>query len=409
MESKENKEVPPEETASKEDAEKASTSQQELIKTIKDTMLAVLPEIMLGNKRPRSKENSPPDVGSNHGKDDDTLSLFARDSFNETPSKKSKSDTDSSRSEKTSSNHSSTGSNRKMINMGSNHEESRKAGFNRKTDVVSTHKDNDKENDKEEEDPEKLDMVEELLRQCEDDVQITDDYGPKIRSAIAARVTKYFTKGAAQSDARATIFKKYKLAENVSEIDAPKLNPGILNNKSGYTTYKFVNNNEKTLYNIQNNVTRTAMAVTNVITHAMKQEEKGEMMNPKDVTSTCLEAITLLGYVSKQLSNRRKDNLKSYINDDLRSLCDHDRKTTKFLLGDDLSKGARDAREIAKLSNKKSNNNRNNNSSNYRQSSSSYPSKQDYNSRKSQSNTSFNNSSNKSFLGKGQSGKKKQR
>ena len=219
-------------------------------------------------------------------------------------------------------------------------------------------------------------------------------------------MVKYFTKGAAQSDARATIFKKYKLAENLSQLDTPKINQGVM--KAGPAKKDFTNSNEKTLYNIQNNVTRSAMAMTQVITHAMKKEEKGEMMNPKDVTSICLEAITLLGYVSKQISNRRKDNLRSYVNDDVRALCDHERPTTKWLLGDDLTKGAKDARELSKLSKKtnKPNNNWNNSS---KQSSSSFSSSRDYNNRKynSHQNSSNSSSSKPSFLSKSQKSKQK--
>ena len=122
--------------------------------------------------------------------------------------------------------------------------------------------------------------------------------------------------------------------------------------KRGKQLNKAVANSEKSLYNIQNNVTRSAVAVTSIINMAMLKEANSEMIHPKEVTTTCLEAISLLGYVSKELSNRRKDNIRNTTAEDLRSLCDQDRETTKFLLGDDLSKSARDAREIGRLGRK---------------------------------------------------------
>ena len=153
------------------------------------------------------------------------------------------------------------------------------------------------------------------------------------------------------------------------------MNPGIL--KLGKGSNKAVTNSEKSLYNIQNNVTRSAMAVTSVINMAMLKEANSEMIHPKEVTTTCLEAISLLGYVSKELSNSRKDNIRNTIAEELRSLCDHDRETTKYLLGDDLSKSARDAREIGQLG-RKSGGGSSRNNNNYRKhdrhlSSSSYP------------------------------------
>ena len=380
--------------------------------SIKATMMEVMQQQQQESRksRKRSRSKSPASSTTNSYSNEEALSLFAKEGFHlddkQSPGKKQKRNSSSKTSSRDSSivspprsEGSSTGSNR-TEKAGFNRDKNAQTGFNRDDDAGSNR------GEKENCDPDKtdgqLDICEELLRLCEDDVRITDDYGPKIRQAIAERVIKYFTKGALQSDARAVIFKKHKLAENISEIDTPKMNTGVLKKES--MNHKYISSREKTLYNIQNNVSRSAMAMTTIITHAMAKEEKSEMMNPKDITTTCLEALTLLGYVSKQLSNQRKDNIKSGINDELRSLCDHERPTTKYLLGDDLSKGAKEARELSKLS-KKTQQKRGNSSGNTSRNSSSNSSgnwggnnrKSGYSSQ--QSSSSY--PSQKSFLSKG--------
>ena len=388
-------ETSPKKGQNEEDPPSTSHAQlfQQLTASLNQSMDEKLQQLMkeVTKKRPADGENS-------SDNEDDVLSLFARDSFVKdlSPAPKrvrkdaiSTTGSNSVRSDRTGSNRSKSKSD-DQDSTGSNRSTKPEAGSNRKKVVASTGSNcakivpkagsNRKENEDphgnpNDEDPSKLDVVEEMMRQAEEEIVITDDYGPKITQSIAERAVKYFTKGAKNSETRSAIFKKHKLAENVSEIDTPKMNPGIL--KLGKQSNKAVQNSEKSLYNIQNNVTRSAMAVTSVINMAMLKEANSEMIHPKEVTTTCLEAISLLGYVSKELSSRRKDNIRNTIAEDLRSLCDHDRETTKYLLGDDLSKSARDAREIGRLG-RKSGGGPSRNNNNYRKqdrhsSSSSYP------------------------------------
>ena len=400
-----NKDSTKEKSPTTEEASEEDVIIQKVVDKLQPTMNESFKNTMIEFSGKRKRDGSVSSTSSNHTipyESDELMSLFARSSFDEESPSKKKQKAASSKS-------SSSGSRGSQNILGSNQNQNTRfnrddnTGFNR--DDNNTGSNRDDENQKNPDDGEKsnkeneLDMVEELLLQCEDNVQISDEYGPKIRDSIATRVVKYFTKGAAQSEARAKIFKKYKLAENVAEIEAPKMNTGVVKNGWENNSNKYVASNEKTLYNIQNNVVRSGMAITSVITHVMSKEEKNEMINPADITTICLEALTLLGYVSKQLSNRRKDNIKFSINEDLRGLCEHDRPTTKFLLGDDLSKGSRDAREIAKIHKKNHKNNTARNSS-----SSSYSSAKDYHQRKSSSQHQ-QKSSKQSFLSKGKSNK----
>ena len=68
-----------------------------------------------------------------------------------------------------------------------------------------------------------------------------------------------------------------------------------------------------------------------------------------DIHQNCLEAIALLGHTSREVSNRRKANLKPCLNPQTQEICSPARPTTKWLLGDDISKGAKEVKEVALL------------------------------------------------------------
>ena len=75
------------------------------------------------------------------------------------------------------------------------------------------------------------------------------------------------------------------------------------------------------LYNIQNNITWVTMEVATIIENATTKKEEGGMIHPKEVAQICLKALSILGYVSREISNQRKDNIRSSITEDLRALC----------------------------------------------------------------------------------------
>ena len=77
--------------------------------------------------------------------------------------------------------------------------------------------------------PVKLDIGEEILKQCELDSGFHEDYNPNINEDLAKRVIKYFEKGAEHAEPRKVLFKKYKPPANLEKLDAPRMNPGVLN------------------------------------------------------------------------------------------------------------------------------------------------------------------------------------
>ena len=270
------------------------------------------------------------------------------------------------------SNHSnSSGSNRSQHSMGSNHAKS--VGFNHLNEEQS------------------LNMSEEILQRCEEEYQLNVDYAPSIDQGIADRVLKYFKTGCESSEIRKAVILKNKIAENLQELDTPKLHPGVKDLKS---MSKHTKDEEAKLYNIQNMILKACMAVVKAITLVLQKENANQVVDSTAIVKTCLEAVSLLGYTSKEMSNKRKRNIQYSLDPQLRAMCAPEHPVTKFLLGDDLSKGIKDAREVAKLERKS--NNRSGHQSNSKTTAHSSSSKEQYQRRSSGNNSN----SGKSFLSK---------
>ena len=271
----------------------------------------------------------------------------------------------------------------------------------------------DNENDepvklKDNDEPVKLNVAEEMLMDLEREAGFHEEFGPKVSELLAQRTVKYFEKGAYRSESRTALFKKYKLAENLGKIDTPRMNSGILKLNSVKSWHTEA---ERKLYDIQQNVTRATMAVVSVMNQVLTDEENNRVTDTKTVLRGCLDAISLLGHTSRETSNRRKANIKPCLDSKCQQICSPEIPTTQWLLGDDLSKGARDAKEVAFLEKKSQfkpsstatryNNNSNNNNNNYNNN------KPAYNNYKSSS--SYQKTRTNHFLGKGQKNTQKKK
>ena len=81
----------------------------------------------------------------------------------------------------------------------------------------------------------------------------------------------------------------------------------------------------------------------------LKVEKQNIVVNTKDLLSLAMESIMLLGHVHFSMNNMRRDRIKNSLQKDLHSLCKAGNPSTTLLLGDDLPKKIREAKESSKL------------------------------------------------------------
>ena len=82
----------------------------------------------------------------------------------------------------------------------------------------------------------------------------------------------------------------------------------------------------------------------NIANICLDADKKDRLIESKEVVVKTIDAITLLGRASKQITFERMERLKSALSKDYQSICDQDRSSSKFLLGDDLAENIRKAK-----------------------------------------------------------------
>ena len=133
-----------------------------------------------------------------------------------------------------------------------------------------------------------------------------------------------------------------------------------------YTAY--YQRNEQDFYDMQQQLLRANVVVTQIAEKALMADQQSRMLDTKDVVRSVLDAVSLLGQATSDLSNKRKANLRLILCPDVRTVCSSELEVSTHLFGEDLGKSLKEAREISKVS-------------------SSYASKKDYVARNSTNNS----------------------
>ena len=191
-----------------------------------------------------------------------------------------------------------------------------------------------------------FDVTEDILLQVDSEMPQSIDLGEKLKENLATRVATHFNIKSKESNVRKEILNRHKLPSNCVKLSVPKLNKSIMTMKS---FSEFQKRNEKSFYEIQSVLLKATTAITRTMDDALKADEESKVINTKNVVKNCLDAVTLLGYATSELSNKRKQNVRTSLNPQFRDLCNPNREVTEFLLGDDLQKGMKEAQETAKL------------------------------------------------------------
>lgn len=118
-----------------------------------------------------------------------------------------------------------------------------------------------------------------------------------------------------------------------SKFCSPILNEETLKNRNIHSYYK---RNSRRWFDVQNLILKSSTAVINITNICLDADNKNQLIESKEVVVKAIDAITLLGRASKQITLERKERLISTLSEDYRSICNQDHSKSKFLLGDDL-------------------------------------------------------------------------
>ena len=69
----------------------------------------------------------------------------------------------------------------------------------------------------------------------------------------------------------------------------------------------------------------------NIANICLDVDNKNQLIESKELVVKAIDAITLLGRASKQITFERKEQLRSALSEDYQSICNQDHSSSKFL------------------------------------------------------------------------------
>ena len=118
-------------------------------------------------------------------------------------------------------------------------------------------------------DPQHLDVTEDILVQVDNLMPQEVDLGGKVRENLAKRVVAHFKVKSQQSSIKTEICNRHKIPSNCTELAVPKMNKCIMGMKS---FNEFQKRNERTYYNIQSILARATSAIVHTMDTMLKAD-----------------------------------------------------------------------------------------------------------------------------------------
>ena len=172
-----------------------------------------------------------------------------------------------------------------------------------------------------------------MLANIEAELCLTDEKGDKINPKLASIVNSLFTNKLTDDKIKERL-KRQLIPDNCSSIIVAKCNPEIWGNLP----------QAKKLHDISlqknlNVINKAAAALANIGSNLIKSKASGNAPLPvNDMLSMATDAIALLGHASQELHQIRRENIKSNLPVQLKSLTYNIPKESNLLFGDDLTK-----------------------------------------------------------------------
>ena len=137
-------------------------------------------------------------------------------------------------------------------------------------------------------------------------------------------------------------FKSMTLS-NCTELFEPKVNPeigGILANSKRSDIRMSV---------LQDTLIKLSSAIVVTVEDLLSHREKKTSHNYRSLIPRLTDSVALLGHVNKELSFKRRDAIRPYLNQEFKQACSRTLKPGKLLFGEDLPKTLQELKTTNRL------------------------------------------------------------
>ncbi|CAB4029866.1 Hypothetical predicted protein [Paramuricea clavata] len=187
-----------------------------------------------------------------------------------------------------------------------------------------------------------------LLTKIGESLCPTEDHGPQVIEKLSQLVNTKFVMDL-DLEKRKQLSEKYKTPKNCEALYVPRVNPEIWGKLNPTTKQRDIK-----MSTLQDLLLRVSNAVIISLNTLLDCREKRSIPDYKSVMSNlidCIASIALIGHVHKELSFKRRDQIRPSLTNEFKPACSRNNKIEKSLFGDDLSKVLQDLRATSKVVN----------------------------------------------------------
>ena len=155
-------------------------------------------------------------------------------------------------------------------------------------------------------------MSRKILHQVDDDLGIQEAEDPAVDELVAERINHTYFESTGDNTKLQKIMKENQYINNLIAVKPLKLNPEIEYCHEFQNNASFVMSNEKSLCSSQNFVIKTITIMSDIVNSVLLTSNNGPsggLINHVNMVQACMNRITLLGHVSAELEQKRKNNL----------------------------------------------------------------------------------------------------
>ena len=171
-----------------------------------------------------------------------------------------------------------------------------------------------------------------LLTKIDEALGPSEHHGPQVNEKLSQLVNTKFVMDL-DLEKRKQLSEKYKTPKNCEALFVPTVNPEIWGKLIATSKHRDIK-----MSNLQDLLIRVSNAIIMSTDTLLDCRAKKLIPDYKYIMSSLMDCVALIGHVHKELSYKRRDQLRPNLSNEFKPACSHSNKVEKSLFGDDLSK-----------------------------------------------------------------------
>ena len=184
-----------------------------------------------------------------------------------------------------------------------------------------------------------------LLTKIDEALAPSENHSPQVNEKLSQLVNAKFVMDL-DLEKRKQLSDKYKTPKNCDVLFVPTVNPEIWGKLNAISKQRDIK-----MSILQDLLIRVSNAIITSTDTLLDCRAKKSTPDYKTIMSNLMDCVALIGHVHKELSYKRRDQLRPNLSNEFKPACSRSNKIEKSLFGDDLSKVVQDLKTTSKVVN----------------------------------------------------------